>query len=345
MRTSFGLGMMIFLAAGAVGCTAGNDSNNTGTAGTGAPTTGGAGTTGAAGTGSAGTTGAAGTGTAGATGVAGTTGAAGTGAAGTGAAGTNADAGVDVANNNKDANVPRDVVSADSSAKSRHTKRPINMPYAKNGYWEYLPPSYGDGTKRPLLVFWHGIGENGTGSATDLDKVALHGPPKNINMNKWPAEWPFVVLSPQHPGGGCPTAAEVRDFFTFAIGKYDVDTSRVYLTGLSCGGRGGFAYLGAYKGEQVPAAVLIAADASAAYTAGGCDVVKQVGMWVFHGGADNPAGDRTGTTNFMSCAQPRKEIKYTEFAGVDHVGSWEKVYDDPTMMAQVVAWLMTFTKQ
>jgi hypothetical protein len=48
--------------------------------------------------------------------------------------------------------------------------------------------------------------------------------------------------------------------------------------------------------------------------------------------------------NFMNCAQPRKEVKYQEFAGVDHVGSWEKVYDDPTLMAQVVAWLLTFTK-
>jgi poly(3-hydroxybutyrate) depolymerase len=340
MRTSFGLGMMILLVAGGVAsCTGGEEKNPTGSAGT----------TGAAGTGSAGT-GSAGTGTSG-TGAAGTgsagTGAAGTGSAGTGSAGTgvvNNDGGVDMAPSNNNDGGPRDVVSADGTAQSRHVKRPTNMPYAKNGYWEYLPPGYGDGTKKPLLVFWHGVGENGTGSATDLNKVALHGPPKNINMNKWPAEWPFVVLSPQHAGGGCPTATEVRDFFTYALGKYDVDPARTYLTGLSCGGRGGFAYLGMFKGEQVPAAVLIAADASAAYNAGGCDVVKQVGLWVFHGGNDNPAGDRAGMMNFMNCAQPRKEVKYQEFAGVDHVGSWEKVYDDPTLMAQVVAWLLTFTK-
>jgi predicted peptidase len=341
MRTSFAFGMMILLATGSVmSCAQSDERTPTGTAGTGAPSTGGAGTgaagTGSAGTGSAGTTGVAGTGVAG-------TGSAGTGSAGTGVATT--DGGTDLASNNTDANVARDVVSADSSAKSRHTKRPINMPYAKNGYWEYLPPSYGDGQKRPLLVFWHGVGENGSGSAADLDKVAIHGPAKNINMNKWPAEWPFVVLSPQHAGGGCPTATELRDFFTFAIGKYDIDTTRVYLTGLSCGGRGGFAYLGQYKGEQIPAAVLIAADASAAYTAGGCDVVKQVALWVFHGGADNPAGDRTGMNNFMACPQPRKDVKYMEFPGVDHVGSWEKVYDDSVLMGQVVAWLQTFTKQ
>jgi predicted peptidase len=218
------------------------------------------------------------------------------------------------------------------------------MPYAKNGYWEYLPPSYGDGTKRPLLVFWHGVGENGTGNATDLAKVAIHGPPKNINMNKWPAEWPFIVLSPQHAGTGCPTAAELHDFFTFAIGAYDVDTTRVYLTGLSCGGRGGFAYLGMYKGEQIPAAVLIAADSSAAYNAGGCDVVKQVAIWTFHGGADNPANDMMGMSNFMACAQPRKDAKFTLEPGADHVKSWELVYDDMTVMKSVVDWLLTFTK-
>src|SRR5262245_44931856 len=138
MRTSFGLGMMILLAtSGLIGCAGGEERPSTGKAGNGAAGTGSAGT-GAAGTGAAGT-GAAGTGSAGT----GSAGAAGTGSAGTGA--SNNDGGADTASNNTDANVARDVVSADGTAKSRHTKRPINMPYAKNGYWEYLPPGYGDG--------------------------------------------------------------------------------------------------------------------------------------------------------------------------------------------------------
>lgn len=51
------------------------------------------------------------------------------------------------------------------------TARPINQPYAKNGFWEYLPPHYGNGFKRPLLVFWAGVGENGNGSANGLKVI------------------------------------------------------------------------------------------------------------------------------------------------------------------------------
>ena len=77
---------------------------------------------------------------------------------------------------------------------------------------------------------------------------------------------------------------------------------------------------------------------------GGCDVVKQVGLWVFHGSNDNPNNDTMGMNNFMACAQPRKEVKYTLQQGADHVGSWERVYDDMTVMKSVVDWLLTFTK-
>jgi predicted peptidase len=220
------------------------------------------------------------------------------------------------------------------------------MPYAQNGYWEYLPPGYGDGTPRPLLVFWHGVGENGAGTLGDLSKVIVHGPPKLINLNQWAPDRPFVVLSPQHPGSGCPTAAELHDFFTFAMGRYEVDPKRIYLTGLSCGARGGWAYLGQYKGEQVIAAALIAADSSVAYSApgAGCALLDTVGIWCFHGGNDNPANDTAGMMNFMNCPMPRKDAKYTLYPGVDHQGSWERAYDDPVSMNAIVAWLLGQSK-
>src|SRR5258707_6658783 len=218
------------------------------------------------------------------------------------------------------------------------------MPYAKNGYWEYLPPGYGDGTPRPLLVFWHGIGENGTGSLADLAKVIVHGPPKLINLNQWTSDRPFVVLSPQNPGTDCPSAAELHDFFTFAMARYEVDPKRIYLTGLSCGARGGWAYLGQYKGEQVIAAALIAADSRVAFSAAGCRLLDTVGIWCFHGGNDNPAMDTAGMMNFMNCPMPRKDAKYTLYPGVDHQGSWERAYDAPVSMNAIVSWLLGQSK-
>ena len=234
-----------------------------------------------------------------------------------------------------------------SSPKSRLTAHPIGMPYAKNGFWEYLPPHYDDGAKRPLLLFMHGSGENGAGTAgTELNKVLRHGPAKLINTNVWTADRPFIVLSMQHSGAvtQCPTAAEVHEFLTFGIANYHVDPSKVYMTGLSCGGHGGFAYLGQYKGEQVAAAVLIAADCNPAYNAAGCSLLDTVGLWTVHGANDGPAQDQAGMAKFLACPQPRKDAKWNLIPGANHQQTWEAVYDDPTFMNNVVTWFLGQSK-
>lgn len=218
------------------------------------------------------------------------------------------------------------------------------MPYANNGYYEYLPPGYGDGAKRPLLMFWHGFGENGDGSPAQLPRVLRHGPPKIIRNNQWPAERPFIVLSVQHAGTDCPSGAELRNFTEFAVASYDVDPDKVFLTGLSCGGRGGFEYLGQFKGERVLAAALIAADSNVAYNASGCSLLSEVAMWVFHGTNDSPANDTAGMAKFMACPQPRKDVRYELQQGANHPQSWERVYDNPTKLEEVLTWMLAQTR-
>ncbi len=242
-----------------------------------------------------------------------------------------------------DAGGSRDAAGGGPSA-SRQVARPRGMPYAANGYYEYLPPGYGDGTKRPLLMFWHGFGENGDGSPAQLPRVLRHGPPKTIRNNQWPAERPFIVLSIQHPGNDCPSGQELRNFTEFAMTRYDVDPDKVFLTGLSCGGRGGFEYLGQFKGERVVAAALIAADSNVAFNAGGCALLNEVAMWVFHGTNDSPANDTAGMAKFMACPQPRKDARYELQQGANHPQSWERVYDDPAKLEEVLTWMLAQTR-
>src|SRR5690349_16487504 len=120
---------------------------------------------------------------------------------------------------------------------------------------------------------------------SDLQKVVVHGPPKLIEADQWPEARPFIVLSVQHPGGDCPSSQEIADFITFAMGKYDVDPTRVYLTGLSCGAIGSWNYLGDHLTEKVAAAVLIAGDARAAFAKAMCNL-GSVPIWAFHGDMD-----------------------------------------------------------
>ncbi|HEY2901190.1 MAG TPA: hypothetical protein VGL59_11480 [Polyangia bacterium] len=249
------------------------------------------------------------------------------GTGGTADAAVGADTSVDARGSNDGADANPDRVGL---AEGVHTPRPLGtMPGAKNGYWEYLPPGYGDGVKRPLLVFWHGSGEEGTGSADDLMRILANGPPKLIAANQWPADRPFIVLSPQHDQD-CFSLGEVeQDFLTFAMGAYDVDPTRVYQTGLSCGAVATTDFLARLGTAPLAAAVLISGIITPAWTAKGCGLVKDMALWVFHGDADtsaSPVGDMTYMPMLIACPQPRQDVRYTVYPGVGH-DAWTQTYD------------------
>ena len=232
-------------------------------------------------------------------------------------------------------------------SKGRHTQRPVGTWEGNTaGYWEYLPPHYGNGALYPLLVFRHGVGENGNG-ASDLAKVAVHGPPKLIEANQWPEDRKFVVLSVQHPGSGCPTQQEMDDFFTFALDHYDIDPKRVYLTGLSCGAIGSWNYLGDHTNETVAAAVLVCGDGRAAFNKAKCNLGK-VPIWAFHGDADDsvdPKGSTETIASLKACTDPAAvDAKLTVYPGVGH-DSWSMTYNLSNKENDIYAWLMTHQKQ
>jgi hypothetical protein len=145
-------------------------------------------------------------------------------AAGQGGGSSAAGAGVDAAaGNTGDAAADRvDTPAVDAGpSPTRQTPRTLGTNGAPNGYLEYLPPGYDGSSAAPLLVFWHGIGEDGNGT-TDLQKLVARGPPKIIANDKWSATRPFIVLSPQFtatsgqiaPGAGCPSGATIDTFLT-----------------------------------------------------------------------------------------------------------------------------------
>jgi predicted peptidase len=175
--------------------------------------------------------------------------------------------------------------------------------------------------------------------------VAANGPPRLIAAGKWPADRPFIVLSPQHGGTDCPGPAEVDAFLTFALARYTIDTKRVYLTGLSCGAIGSWNYLGQFRGQRVVAAVLIAGDGRGAWQRAMCNL-GEVAIWAFHGDADPTvpiAGDVQAMNNLMACPMPpRKEALFTIYPGVGH-DSWSRTYD-LSAGHDIYTWLLKFSK-
>lgn len=208
---------------------------------------------------------------------------------------------------------------------NRHTAYSLGQTNAPYGYYEYLPPTYG-GELHPLLVFWHGSGEKGNGT-TELDRLLRQGPPRLIANNEWPAERPFIVLSPQYEGEGCETRAQIQEFLAYAVDAYRVDPERIYLTGLSCGAIGIWTYLSLHGSETISAAVPIAGRGRKAWDRAGCEMAD-VALWAFHGGSDttvSPEGSQVPIENLQQCGGG-PEIRLTIYDGVGH-GSWRRTYD------------------
>ncbi len=230
----------------------------------------------------------------------------------------------------------------DSPSSARQTPRFVGTTASELGYYEYLPPGYGDGTARPLLIFLHSIGENGAGDEANLPKVLNHGPPHLIERDAWPSSRPFVVLSPQHPGAGCFSAGELRDFIAHAMTSYDIDPQRVYLTGLSCGAIGLWNYLSAHRGSVVAAAVPIAGDGSGPWNSARC-ALGEVAIWGFHGDMDetvNVQGTLTPMNGLLACpAPPRQEALLTIYPGGGH-DSWTQTYDG-SAGHDIYAWMLS----
>jgi len=141
-------------------------------------------------------------------------------------------------------------------------------------YWLYLPVNYGEKKRCPLVLFLHGAGERGD----DLEKVKVHGPPKLVEQR---SDCPAIVVSPQCPNERIWSPTRLSLLLDKCMGTLKVDPDRVYVTGLSMGGFGTWAFC-AQEPERFAAAVPIC---------GGGDVTKaarlvDLPIHVFHGAKD-----------------------------------------------------------
>lgn len=211
----------------------------------------------------------------------------------------------------------------------RHSARPIGSTESSQGFYEYLPQGYeNDQQDYPLLVFIHGLGENGNGDS-QLDDLLVTGIPRIIDQNNWDETLPFVVLSPQNSSGGCTSSSDIFNFINFAKENYRININRVYLTGLSCGAIGSWNYLGNHSNAQIAAVVPIAGNGNSAFNNGGCEM-NRVPIWAFHGDNDGTVGVG-GTTgpinNLLACTDPAPiDTSMIIYPGVGH-NSWQRTYD------------------
>lgn len=205
------------------------------------------------------------------------------------------------------------------------------------GYLVYLPDTvYVDPlAKAPLLVFLHGAHEKGNGEST-LYRVLKHGPPHLIAAG---LDFPFIVISPQLPSSERAwSTALIDDVVAGARAAFPVDSTRIYLTGLSDVGDASWRYA-MTRPERVAAIVPIAAEGD---TAGICRM-RDVAVWAFHGERDQDeeiARHRALVNAYNACLPaPREEARLTVFPGASH-NVWKGIYDGSAGY-DIYAWLLS----
>ena len=197
-------------------------------------------------------------------------------------------------------------------------------------YLLWLPADYKKEKNKsfPLLIFLHGSGERGD----TLDLVKRHGPPSFIESRP---DFPFITVSPQCPKDTRWNAEDLQVMLEQVRCKYRIDTSRIYLTGLSMGGFGTWNWACKYP-EQF---------AAIAPVCGGGDIqyareLKNTPVWAFHGEAD-PVVPVKRTIEMVEAVNAKGgSARMTIYPGIGH-DSWVSAYNDP----ELYKWLLEHAKK
>jgi predicted peptidase len=218
-------------------------------------------------------------------------------------------------------------LAADTLPTGIQSERHFEVQYpvaAKIGYLLFLPQGY-EKSKQPwpLMLFLHGAQESGT----NLASLKKNGPPKYVETHP---DFPFILVSPQYHSGNDWDKNVLMALLDDVIGRYRVDTHRIYLTGLSMGGSATWSLAVAHP-ERFAAIVPVSGAGNAV------DARKLAGLpiWAFHGAKDTIISVEWSRRMVAAIRAEGGNVEYTEFPDAHH-NIWSKTYNN----SRLYKWLL-----
>jgi predicted peptidase len=199
-------------------------------------------------------------------------------------------------------------------------------------YLLFLPKGYKEkpNTKWPTILFLHGAGERGS----NLELVKKHGIPKIVEKKEG---FPFIAISPQCPLASIWTSMvdELHYLLIDAMQRYNIDETRIYLTGLSMGGYGAWHLAAAYPDLFAAVVPICGGMVHENELLEEIKVLKDVPIWIFHGAKDETVPIKNSQELYDILKKIRGNVQFTVYPKLGH-DSWTKTYDNP----ELYKWLL-----
>jgi len=188
----------------------------------------------------------------------------------------------------------------------------------------YVPPDLAP--PLPQVLFLHGAGER-DGEDKAPHEVGI-GPAIAAN----PERFPCLVIMPRCPADLWWTDVldHVDAALEMALGRFEVDPERVYLTGMSMGGYATWTY-GARHTDRFAALLPVCGGGRLK----DAEALARLPIWATHGGDDEVVPPDESRRMVQEVRQAGGDVQYTEYTGVGH-NSWDQTYCDAEMMG----WLL-----
>lgn len=229
---------------------------------------------------------------------------------------------------------------------------PVPLTFKTKGGTEVLyrfaaPEKAEAGKQYPLVLFLHGAGERGSDNKAQLKHgvndilkgAAALGESVFLIAPQCPAEGWWTAAAPdqrerKEAGGKDSLPEAVLALIEETAEKHPIDSTRIYITGLSMGGFGTWDML-ARSPKTWAAAIPIC---------GGGDPssvrkFKHIPIRIFHGDADDVVPAKNSELMAAALEDANGKAELTMYPGVGH-NSWTQTYKNP----EVIKWLFAQKK-